>query len=210
MRIRLVLAGGLAVTAIGIFVALLHAPATVAAGNGVEPAVSLGLLGEGERICQAEEALPAGTSAVRLSLTAVTGPQVNVQVLAGAHAIAHGSRGSAWYGTVVTVPLPAVARTYRDVTVCLQLRFLTGIVRARGSYTSTKAAATDDGQPLPGRLSVSYLRPGHSSWWSQATAIVHHMGLGRAAAGSWIVIPIVLLMVSAIALGSGLILRELK
>lgn len=208
MRIKIVLAGGLALTAIGIFVALLHSPTTVATTNGVARTVNLGLVEERERICQAGETLPADISAIQLPLVAVTGPQIDVEVLAGNRVITRGSRGTAWYGTAVTVPLIPLRRAHAHVTVCLEPRFITGLLFIHGSYTSPTLAARSE-HVLPGRLSISYLRPAHASWLRQAGAVIRHMGLGRAASGTWIVFPIALLMVGAIALGCRLILREL-
>jgi hypothetical protein len=209
MRIKLVLAGGLALTAIGIFVALLHSPTTVAATNGVARTVNLGPVEEHERICQAGETLPADISAIQLPLAAVTGPQVDVEVLAGARVITRGTRGTAWYGSAVDVPLTPLHRASVHVTVCLQLRFITGLVFAHGSYTSPTIAARGQ-QALAGRLSISYLRPARASWLAQASAVIDHLGLGRAPSGTWIVFPIVLLMAFAIALGCRLILQELR
>jgi hypothetical protein len=209
MRIKIVLLGGLALTVLGIFLALLHSPTTVIATNGDEPIANLGPLQEHERICQAGETLPAGISALRLTIEAVTGPQVDVDVLAGARAITAGSRGTAWYGTAVTVPLRPLAQPHRNVTVCLRLRSLTGIVVAHGTYTPVAEAARSGEHALPGRLSISYLRPSRTSWLAQAGTVIEHMGLGRAAGGSWIVAPIALLILGAIALACALVFREL-
>jgi hypothetical protein len=209
MRIKMVLAGGLALSAIAISVALLHSPTTVAATNGVAPTSRLGPVQEHMRTCQGGETLPAGISAIQLPLLAVTGPQVNVEVLSGAHVITRGARATAWYGTAVRVPLRPLRRAYPHVTVCFELRFLTGLVLAHGEVTSSTGAARAGQRALPGRLSISYLRPAHASWWMQAGAVIQHMGLGRAASGTWIVVPLILLMALAIALGCRLIVREL-
>jgi hypothetical protein len=209
VRIKLVLAAGLVAAVIGNFASLLHAPRLVVATNGVQAMTKLTLASDGERICQAGETLPSGTSAIDLTLEAVTGPLVNVEVLAGRALITSGTRGTAWYGTEVTVPVKPLRHGYSHATVCFRLHDLTGVVPVRGQNTAPKLAATASASTLPGRFGVSYLRNGNSSWLAQAGSVITHVGFGRAASGSWIVFPIVALMLAAIAFGCYLIVREL-
>ena len=43
---------------------------------------------------------------------------------------------------------------------------------------------------------VEYLRAGHGSWWSRASSVARHMGLGHAASGTWIVFLLIALMIT--------------
>ena len=210
MRIKIVLATGLALTAIAVLVVLLHSPSTVAATNGIQPRTLLAVATQETSACQADETLPAGTSAVRVALGAVTGPQVAVEAFEGSRVITRGTQGTAWYGSAVTVPVKPVRRAFRHVRVCFQLNFLSGYVVMHGAHTSPAAAATANGTSLPGRVAISYLRPARESWWAQAATVIRHMGLGRAASGTWIVLPIAALAACAIALGSWVLVRELE
>jgi hypothetical protein len=210
VRIKVVLAAGLALVAIAVFLVLLHSPATVAASNGVAPATVLGTTTADAGACQSGEALPAHTSAIRLQIEATTGPRVAVEVFAGARPITRGTQGTAWYGSVVTVPVAPLGRAVAHTTVCFRLSDLTGLVALSGASSSPATAAVDNGKPLPGRLRIEYLRPSRESWWSRAGSVIAHMGLGRAASGSWIVLPIVLLGAGAIALASWTLVRELR
>jgi len=72
------------------------------------------------------------------------------------------------------------------------------------------AARSRQGKALPGRFRIEYLRAASSSWWSQALTVARRMGLGRSPGGTWIVAPMIALMVAAIAVASRLILRELR
>jgi hypothetical protein len=209
VRIKIVLATGLALTAIAVFVALLHSPATVARTNGSQPSAMLVVALSNAQACQAGERLPAGTTAIRLQLVATTGPRVAVQVLEGGRVLTHGTHGTAWYGSTVTIPVGPVSHASRHATVCFQLRELSGQVEVFGAPTSPAVAAKGGGKALPGRVSIAYLRPGRRSWWSLAGGVIQHMGLGRAASGTWIVFPIVALATAAIALGSWILVREL-
>lgn len=210
MRIRVVLAVGLAAIALAVAVVLLHSPSTVASTNGVKATALLYTAKQATEVCQQGETLPAGLTAVRVEVDAVVGPRVSVEALAGGRTVAHGSHGSGWFGTAVTVPVTHLSHASSPVTLCVRLSRLSGWVELIGSYTPRSLAATVGGSPLPGRLTVSYLRNGRRSWWAQAGAVIHHMGLGRAAAGSWIVAPILLLMLAAIGVGSWLIAVELR
>jgi hypothetical protein len=57
---------------------------------------------------------------------------------------------------------------------------------------------------------MEYLRPGRKSWWSLASSVAHHMGLGHAASGTWIVFLVLALMLTVVILASRLALRELR
>ena len=210
MRIKIALAAALTLTAIAVFVALLHSPSTVAATNGVGEASVLGIATHDGAICQAGETLPPHISAIRLSLDPSIGPQVNVEVLAGRRILARGVQGTGWGGSTVTIPLAPQRRAFSPVTVCFQLRYVGGYVALRGADTPSTAAAASDGARLSGRLGIAYLRPARSSWWAQAGTVLRHMGLGRAAAGTWIALPIAALAAGAIAVASLTLLRELR
>jgi hypothetical protein len=209
VRIKIVLAAGLVLTALAFGVVLAKKPAVLAAGNGVAPTSLIGVAKTDTAVCQTEARLPAGTSAIRIALDAVTGPRVNVEVLEGGRVVARGSRGTGWYGSTVTVALAPARATGRRVTVCFRLSLVLSYVALLGEDTPPAAAAIGDGRRMPGRIDISYLRPSRASWWSMAGAVIRHMGLGRAASGSWIVVPIVALMVAAIALGWWVALAEL-
>jgi hypothetical protein len=210
VRIKIVLATGLALIAIAVLGVLAHSPETVAATNGVLPTSALGSTTNNAGACQGGEALPAGTTAIRLQIEATTGPRVAVGVFEGTHLITRGTEGTGWYGAVVTVPVGPVDHAYPHTTVCFQISYLTGLVVLYGAPTAPTVAAIANGKHLPGRIRIVYLRPARKSWWSLAGGVIEHMGLGRAASGTWIVFPIVALAAAAIALGSWSLTRELR
>ena len=79
-----------------------------------------------------------------------------------------------------------------------------------GEPTTGALAARGPGGPLPGRVRVEYLRSSGASWWSLAPEVARRMGLGHAAAGTWSVLLVLVLMGCLVALCSRLILRELS
>lgn len=210
MRIKIAFAIGLAFTAVAVSLTLLHSPETVAYTNGIQPTAVLGATTKNAGACQADETLPADTSAIRLQIEATTGPRVTVEVFDGAHLITRGTKGTAWYGSAVTVPVKPLNRTSEHARVCFQVDDLTGLISLYGAPTIPADAANANGQPLPGRLRVVYLQPSGESWWSLAGGVIHHMGLGRAASGTWIVFPIAALTAAAIAVAFWALARELQ
>lgn len=210
---RVGLAVGLAATAIAAAIVLSGSPPVLAGSNGVTPVpypplTSVPGAGRG---CQAGETVPAGTSAVRLSLEASAGPRVSAAVLAGGRAIAHGVSAQGWLGRVVTVPLASPARlerTARHATVCFSFAGAEERVSLLGVRTPPRRAARSGARVLPGRIAVEYVRAGTSSWWSLAPSVARRLGLGRAWAGTWVAAVVALLATTAIVLASWLVLRE--
>ncbi len=199
------LVGGLALLAF----ALSQSPVSVARTN---TAASTFVAAGKARVsaCQPDEALPSGTSAIRLGVETFIGPRVAVEAVAGGHVIAHGERGSGWTAGAVTVPVHPLPVAKSGVELCFTL-FLNGHETAIlvGEPTTGARAARAGGRPLPGRVRVEYLRPGGSSWWSLIPRVARRMGLGHAWPGTWSVLLVLALMGGVALLCSRLILREL-
>jgi hypothetical protein len=215
MRIRAALAGGLALIALALVVALSRAPATVVQARSVPPEKQLVTTTEDAGGCQRDEVLPRDTSAIRLGLFAVTTPAVAVKVFAGSRAagsrvIAQGTLAPGWSGEGATVAVNELPRTVSPVTVCFALESLNGEVTMVGRLTPAADATVGGGKPLPGRISIEYLRPGHRSWWSLAVSVARRLGLGRAASGTWNALLVVALAATVLSLSSWLVVRDLR
>ncbi len=205
---RVALAGGLALTAIAVAIVLSHSPQILVGTNAIEPSTRLTSVPGGGSACQADETLPAGTSAIRLSLGASAGPRVAVTVLSGKTVITHGEGAPGWIGYVVTIPVKPLDHAVHHATVCFAFTGANERVSFLGVPTPTRSAATSGAGVLPGRIAIEYTRPGSSSWWSLALSVARRMGLGRAWAGTWIVLLVATLMATSIALASWLTIRE--
>jgi hypothetical protein len=204
--VRVALAGSLALMALALALTLSSAPAVVA-----PPAVvpthpvtiypKLAVTQHGSSICQGDETLPRGTTAMRFSLKALIGPRIAVKALAGARVVTSGERAPGWTSDTVTVPVKRVARAVAHTKVCLAFALSDETVDMAGERTSpARAAIAGGGQALPGRMNIEYLRPGNRSWWSLALSTARHLGLGRAWAGTWIALLALLLIMVTIAL----------
>jgi hypothetical protein len=209
-RIQTTLAAGLALIAIALIATLSHAPATIARAPAVPPEKKVAFTTSDASGCQNGEALPGGTSAIRLGLFAVSSPGVAVEVFAGSHRITKGAIGPGWVGEGATVPVAEVPRGVAPVKVCFRVHPVVGRVEVLGRPTSPAEATVAEGKPLPGRISIEYLRSSHRSWWSRATSVARHLGFGHAARGAWDTLFVIVLAAGIVTLSSWLVVRDLR
>lgn len=210
VRTSIVLVTGLVLIAALVGVTLACSPPTLAGTNRVPAESLIGLVEHPAGACQAGETLPAGTSAIRLSLVAIIGPRVEVRALSGGRVITHGSTGAGWTTSEVTVPVAPLAHSVSQITICVRLSDLNGEVEFKGAHTSAPVAVSEAGERLHGRLRIEYVRAGHNSWTTLISAVARHVSLGRAGSGLWVVFFILALAVSLVALTSWGIVRELR
>ncbi len=209
---RVAIAVGLGLVALALVIVLSGSPRVLAGSNSVEAAGNvLTTVPGGGSACQGGETLPAGASAIRISLGATAGPRVAVAVRGpDGRLLARGVSGQGWLADVVTVPVAPLARTVRGATVCFGFGGADERISFFGVRTPAATAARSGGRALPGRVAIEYVRAGSSSWWSLASSVARRMGLGRAWAGTWVALFVGLLMVAVIAAGSWLVIREAR
>lgn len=212
MRIRAALVAGVVLIAAAGAWTLSRAPQIVTRSNYGFTHKTIAATETPAGACQGGETLPHGTSAIRLALTAVVGPQVSVRVLSGSRLLATGTHGAGWEGGSVTVPVRSTAgeRSLVPASICFSLSQLNGPVEMLGVRTRHDAALGQEGKRLPGRVRIEYLRPSGRSWWSTALATVRRLGLGRAASGTWNALLVAALASALIALSCWLVARELR
>jgi hypothetical protein len=196
--------------AIALVIVLSGSPLVVTHTNATPANEPILEAGSGTSVCQAGEALPAGTTAIRLTLVAAVGPRVSLSVLSGTRVLTSGATASGWTSGAVTVPVKVFSHSLAPVSICFKLGRSVETVQLGGLSTSAALAARSaSGAPLPGRFTVEYMRPAGSSWWSLAKTAARHMGLGRAPSGTWVALLVLLLMGGTIAAASWLIVKEL-
>jgi hypothetical protein len=227
-RVTVTFAVGLAlVVAVGA-VALTRAPPRVVGvgapvGEWIGPdGAIVGSTSGDPTVCQANEVLPGGVSAVRLGIWAFFGSRVRVMLYHGAQLLTEGRRGADWTSDSVTVPVRPVAHTISDVRLCFVLGPNSEPLTLDGAVTPPREAAVisekstraaqlpaSDSRPLGGRVTVEYLAAGRGSWWSRALSVARRMGLGRFYSGTWIALLIAALMLAVGVLAVRLTWREL-
>jgi hypothetical protein len=219
-NVRITLAVGIAlVLAVGAFV-LTRSPPRVLAANGPSAAGPMYASGGDLQVCQRDETLPAGATAIRLSMWAFLGWKINVKIYEGAHVIAEGRRGPDWTGTSVTVPVKPLDKTVSNVTLCFTTGPNSEPELLLGSPTTQARAASllEPGVPaprarveghLPGRIGAEYLASGGGSWWSRIPRVIQRIGFGRSFSGDWIAYLLIALMLAVGAITVRLTLREI-
>jgi hypothetical protein len=208
--VRIALTVALALVAVAIGAVLAHSPLTVAGANSVQaPLYRDGSVYANSSSCQPGGTVPAGTSAIRISLGANADPKIGVKVLAGSRLVTQGTRGAGGgINASATVPVTRVSNTVHDASLCLTLGPSPEHVGIRGIPTQPTANGRYNLQDV--KLRAEYLRPGTKSWWSFIPSIAYHFGLGRAAGGTWIGFLVLALMLAVAVLASRLTLKELR
>jgi len=204
----LALAGGLALLVVGLLVVLSGSPVTVIGTNAVADHHEVEVVEGGYHACQASGTLPAGTTAIRLSATANTGPRIKLKVFAGGKLVTSGEREAGWgVDETVTVPVRRVPRTVDDAQICIKFGpVIEGIALNGTLLKTTNGAGETTSVPL---LRFEYLRARHASWFSLLTTVARHLGLGHEPSGTWVVLVLLGLMVAIAVLATQLVLREL-
>jgi hypothetical protein len=211
VRVRLAFVAAFALAALAVGVTLSGSPVVVAHTNGTFADGQIAETVSNAGACQSGEVLPAGISAIRLTIFSDAGPQVSLRALSGARVLTHGAVGSGWVGGSLTVPVRPISHTTSGVRLCFKLGPTREKVAMVGVPTSRAAADRSNvGEVLPGRIRVEYLRAGRSSWWSLARTVARRMGLGRAPSGAWIALLAIVLMGAGIAAASWVAIKELS
>jgi hypothetical protein len=203
LRVRLALAVGLALAVATLGVVLSRSPLTVVASNGVPAQLAIVFIHGNEVSCQPGRTVPQGTQAIRVSLSANTGPAVSLRVLSGATLVTDGSHAAGWgIDETVTVPVRRVPHTVSNTTICVKIGPTPEPLQVNGSRVREHNGATGVW------LRMEYLRPGSSSWLSRVPTLARDMGLDRAPSGAWVAYAAIVAMTAVALLASRLILRE--
>jgi hypothetical protein len=199
-RVPVALAAGLVLIVAALVVVLSRAPLTLAGTNGVVANPKVAKTGGQVTICRNEGTLPANTSAIRVSLSANVGPKVTVRVQSGKTVVAEGSRPPGWgLAETVTTPVKPIPHAIRNVRICTRVGAAAETIEIKGTIIKGVVA-----------LRVEYLRAGPSSWWSLASSVADHIGLGRSPTGTWIAWLAVALMLAIAGLTSRLLVQEMR
>jgi hypothetical protein len=209
LSVKLALTAGVLGTIVALGFVLSGSPLNIAGTNGVHAYSSIAQVSGGQKSCQPGGTLPKATSAIRVSLSANVGPQVELTVLSGSRIITKGSRAAGWgVDESITVPVKPMPRAVHNIRVCTSLGPTIEDVQINGSPVGVKAA---NGKVIRTVwLRMEYMRPAHKSWLSIAPSIAERIGFGRAPSGTWIVYLVGAIIIAIAALASRLILWEVR
>jgi hypothetical protein len=158
-------------------------------------------------VCQADETLPRGVSAIRLGMEASFGPMVSLKAYSGDRVIAQGSRAADWTSASVTIPVKPIARTVSPVKICVHVPQNGEFLQVYGAAATQGGASS--GRKPPAKLNIEYLTPAQGSWWSRVSAVARHIGVGHAITGTWVAVLVAALVATVAALTIGLAWTEL-
>jgi hypothetical protein len=208
---RLTLAVGLVLIAGGLIATLSGDAERRTGTNGIPATVFLGQVTAGNTLCQAEERIPSGTAALRFTAvsTSHAAPQLTVTLARGGVVQAKSS-DARWDGDdAIVVPFARPLRAGAFAEVCVRLRAADprpyGFMGVR---TYLGEGASQDGQPLAGRMHLEYLSAGSGSWWSFVPTIARRLGRGHAWSGASVALLAVLLMLTPIAVSAWQLSRD--
>lgn len=205
LRMRLALTLSLALLAVGIGVVLSRPPLTLAGTNGIPPNFAVAWIQQRATICQGAGTVPRGTTAIRVSLSANTGPEVRLTVLSGTKVLSAGKRAAGWGVTeTVTVPVRPLAHPISKATVCVKTGRPSEPIQVNGK----RVRNAEGGEGV--RLRTEYMRPGTGSWLSRAGSVARSLGFGRAPSGTWVAFIAVGLMLVVSVLASTELLRSAR
>lgn len=209
MRIRITIAIGLGLIVLAVGIGLARSPLVRAGTDGTPLPTEIGATSVPTTICQGEETVPAGTTAIRVSLLSLLGPRIKLVARSGGQVVTSGTIGYGWTGAVVTIPVRRVVGTHRHTNVCVSLAKRQQLVNLRGANTKFSPAVTEGKQVLPGRMRFDYLRPDSRSWLSLTLPTARRLGLNIGGGAGIILIPLMLLL-SVGTLASWLVVRDLR
>jgi hypothetical protein len=196
LLVRLALAAGLTALAVALGVVLTRPPMTVIASDNVPATLAVASISHPTVACQAGGSVPQGTEQIRVSLSANTGPQVNLEVFSGSTLVTTGERDAGWgIDETVTVPVKRVAQTIPHARICTTIGPVVEPLQINGTRVKIPNSAQ-----VTVLLRMEYLRPGHRSWLSLASSIAHDMGLAHAPSGTWVAYLLVAVMLAAVML----------
>jgi hypothetical protein len=209
VRIRVTIAICLALMLIAVGVSLARSPLVRAGTDGTPLPTEIGATSVPTTICQGEETVPDGTTAIRVSLLSLLGPRIKLIASSGGQVLTTGQIGYGWTGAVVTIPVRRVAGTHPHTKICVSLAKRQQLVNLRGVNTKFSPAVTEGKQVLPGRMRFDYLRPDSKSWLSLILPTARRIGLNIGGGGGIVLVPLILLL-SAATLTSWLLVRDLR
>lgn len=209
MRIRITIAIGVALLALAVGVGLARSPLVRAGTDGTPLPTEIGASSVPTTICQGEETVPAGTTAIRVSLLSLLGPRLKLVARSGGQVVTTGELGYGWTGAVVAIPVKRVVGSHPHTTICVSLAKRQQLVNLRGANTKFSPAVTEGKQVLAGRMRFDYLRPDNRSWLSLALPTARRIGLDIGGGAGIVLVPLMLLL-SVGTLASWLLVRDLR
>jgi hypothetical protein len=161
----------------------------------------------GSTVCQAVGPLPSDTGTARILVGTYYRPLPPLVLRfldRSGGAVARGEVTGGRQGNV-SFPLRQLGRSSTVGRVCLHVGGRFQVALAGTPLPPGQFGATVDRKPVPGQLSIYYLRRGSASWWQFLPVVDARFALGKASFfGSWtlpfVAVVVLLVWIAAVAL----------
>lgn len=213
VRVRVVLAVGLALIAAGLVLDISRA-APRTAGTDRTGAAAFVVTLDGAEMCQRAMILPPHSGSIRVLVGSYGRPVPALRARflnAGGAEVAAGSLAAGAREGAVSIPLASRRPQAVAGTLCIAPGAREKVSIAGEPFPVSPDAASVSGVPQPGRISVVYERPGSESWWSLLPTLSERFGLGKATLfGDWTLAVAALALLGVWVATVRLLLRELR
>jgi hypothetical protein len=183
MRVGPVVAGALALVALGLAITLSQRAPRAAGSDHIVPAMFAATLERGGEVCQVNPYLPpeAARAEILIGTYGRPVPALELRFTDPAGAVVSAGRRSAGgkEGTV-SIPLSGARDPGGATTVCLGVGGRSKVVVGGLGIPPDPTDEVVNGTPRAGRISIVYYRAGRESWWSLFGVIDRRFGLGKA------------------------------
>ncbi len=189
MRVRVVLAVALALVAGVLILDMSRSAPRLAGTDHTYPVGFVATLHADQELCQPGMVLPGDAQRVQV-LVGTYGPPVpelTARFLgSGPHPLATGRLPAGATQGDVAIPISYPHGGAAAGTLCIAVKGGKKTVLGGDIFTAGPASEEVAGVPQPGRITVSYLRPGRESWWELLPTLSERFGLGKATFfGDW-------------------------
>ncbi len=183
MRVGAVVAGALALVAVGLGITLSHRAPRDAGSNHVAPATFAATMASGGELCQLNPYLPPEAASAQIVI-GTYGPPVPAlglrftdlagTVVSAGHLAAGARQGP------VSIPIGQARDPASATRVCLDVGDRAKVAIGGQGVPPDPTDEVVNGRPQAGRISIVYYRAGEESWWSLFGVIDRRFGLGKA------------------------------
>jgi Predicted membrane protein (DUF2142) len=201
---RLVILGGLLALIAGVAVAGAQSGHRQLSSNLIPNGTFAFVVEGGDRVCQRAETIPAGTSAVRMTLGTYgpPGPPLEMSIRADGRTVTRSRLEGGWRQGSVVIPLPRELPRLMNPNVCWRSEGDDRIAVA-GAPVDPRVGARVDGEPIGAAARFEFTTSDERSWWSLLGTIPDRMGAVRVAfpgsATMWIWLGLLAVVVAGVA-----------
>jgi hypothetical protein len=213
VRVRVVLGIALLLVAGALVLEMSGRSPRIAGTDHLNDVAFVATIPGGQALCQPQMILPGDAQRVQMLIGTYGPPAPSLAVSflgAGGHVLAGGRLAAGAPQGEIVVPIGYPHGATALGTLCVRVGGTGKVVLGGDVFPAGPASEQIAGRPLPGRIAVTYLRPGRESWWQLLGTLDERFGLGKASFfGDW-TLPVAALLLLGVWIATvRLLVREL-